>query len=362
MGADEADLQLVRAAVSGTIPTRRIGRTELAVTELGLGAAPLGNLYRAISDSGSAAIMAQALDGGIRYIDTAPYYGFGLSERRVGDLVRGRRDVAISTKAGRLLIPAPAADTASVRHGFVSPMPFEPLFDYTRDGILRSFEASLQRLGLARVDILYVHDIGRGTHGDLDAHYRSQLIEGGGLAALSELRESRSVSAVGLGVNEIEVCLELLQQANFDVLLLAGRYTLLEQSAVEELLPRCVAASTSIIIGGPFNSGVLAAGSNGQGHYNYAPVPKEIRERVRALEAVCAAHGVPLPAAALQFPLAHPAVAAVIPGFSNALELQSGLGFYHFPIPEEFWAELRQQGLIDSRAPTPAATSEKLVK
>lgn len=358
MGADAADLQSLRAIMSGMIPTRRIGRTALSVTELGLGAAPLGNLYRAVTDSESAAIMQEAVGGGIRYVDTAPYYGFGLSERRVGDLLRSRRGIAISTKAGRLLVPAPAADTAVERHGFISPMPFEPRFDYTRAGILRSFEASLQRLGLAHIDILYIHDIGRETHGELDRHYRAQLLEGGGLEALAELRSSGSVSAVGLGVNEVEVCLTLMQAADFDILLLAGRYTLLEQGALDELLPHCVEAGTSIVVGGPFNSGVLAAGSSGAGHYNYAAVPPEILQRVRALEAICGMHDVPLAAAALQFPLAHPTVAAVIPGFSNAHEVRSGLDFYHFPIPADFWTELKEQGLIDSRAPTPTGSGE----
>ena len=345
--------------MSGSIATRSVGRTALSVTELGLGAAPLGNLYRAVSDSDSAVIMQAALDGGIRYVDTAPYYGLGLSERRVGDLLRARSDVVISTKAGRLLAPAPAADTVRERYGFMSPMPFEPMFDYTRDGILRSHEASLNRLGLAHVDILYVHDIGRETHEDSNPRYRSQLIEGGGLAALAELRSDGRVSAIGLGVNEIEVCLDLMREADFDVFLLAGRYTLLEQRALDELLPRCVERGTSIVVGGPFNSGVLAAGSSGQGHYNYAPVPPQIRERVQALEEVCARHGVPLAAAALQFPLAHPAVAAVIPGFGNGDEVRSGLDFYRFPIPAELWAELKQQGLVDPRAPVPAESSER---
>ena len=359
MGGDAPDLQPLRTIVTEAIPSRQIGRTALSVTELGLGAAPLGNLYRPLSDASASALMQSALDGGIRYVDTAPYYGFGLSERRAGDLLRDRRDVTLSSKAGRLLVPAPNADTGSDRHGFVSPMPFEPVFDYTRDGILRSFDASLQRLGLAQIDILYIHDIGRQTHGELDAHYRSQLLDGGGLDALSELRRSGTVAGIGLGVNEIEVCLELMQEADFDVLLLAGRYTLLEQGALDELLPRCLETSTSIVVGGPFNSGVLAAGSSGQGHYNYAAVPPEIVKRVRALEAVCEAHAVPLPAAALQFPLAHAVVAAVIPGFASLNEVQSGLEFYRFPIPAAFWDDLKQAKLIDARAPTPAGSAER---
>jgi D-threo-aldose 1-dehydrogenase len=341
------------------IPRRAIGRTALSVTELGFGAAPVGNLYKRVSETDARCTIEAALHGGIRYFDTAPYYGFGLSERRVGDSVREREHIAVSTKAGRLLRPAPAADTRSERFGFLSPMPFEPVFDYSRDGMLRSHEASLQRLGLARIDILYVHDIGRQTHGDLDEHYRTQLIDGGGLAALAELRESGAVTAIGLGVNEIEVCLELMERAQFDVLLVAGRYTLLEQGAVAELFPRCLEAGTSIVIGGPFNSGVLAAGSARPGHYNYAAVPPAVQERVRALEDVCAAHGVPLAAAALQFPLANPVVAAVIPGLASKEEVRAALDFYGFPIADSFWADLYEQRLIDRRAPVPRRSVER---
>ena len=345
--------------MSSAIPSRPIGRTALSITELGLGAAPMGNLYRPVSDTDAYATMQTAIDGGIRYVDTAPYYGFGLSERRVGDLIRDKAKIAISTKVGRLLRPVPGIDTKSERRGFVSPMPFEPVFDYTRDGILRSHETSLHRLGLAQIDILYVHDIGRETHGELDAQYRSQLIDGGGLAALCELRDEGSVAAIGLGVNEIQVCLELMEECDFDVLLLAGRYTLLEQRALNALLPKCQETATSLVVGGPFNSGVLAAGSGGQAHYNYAPVPPEVKERVRALEEVCAAHGVPLAAAALQFPLAHPVVASVIPGFSSAEEVEAGLNFYHFPIPDSLWADLREHKLIDPRAPIPIELAQK---
>lgn len=338
-----------------TLPTRQVGRTGLWLTELGLGTAPLGNLYRPISDREAGDVIDTALETGVRYIDTAPYYGFGLSEERLGQSLDGRDDVVVSTKVGRLLRPAPEAEVGAERHGFVSPMPFEPQFDYTRDGILRSHEASLQRLGLDKIDILYVHDIGRETHGDRDTHYRRQLIDGGGLEALRRLRHEGMVSAIGLGVNEIEVCLELMGIAEFDVILLAGRYTLLEQGALDELLPRCLASGTSIVIGGPFNSGVLAAGSAGaQSHYNYAPVPAPVQERVHRLEMICSAHSVPLPAAALQFPLAHAAVAAVIPGFASTDEMRAGIEAFRFPIPDALWAELRSEGLIDEGAPVPA--------
>jgi D-threo-aldose 1-dehydrogenase len=319
-----------------------------------MGAAPLGNLYKPVSDAEALETIETGLDLGIRYIDTAPYYGFGLSEQRVGEGIGSASDVVISSKVGRILRPATQSEMSrQERHGFVSPMPFEPEYDYSRSGVLRSYEASVRRLG--RVDILYIHDIGRRTHGEADSDYRQQLLGGGGLEALDELRRAGDVSGIGLGVNEIEVCLELMDLADLDVILLAGRYTLLEQAALEALFPRCLAAGTSIVVGGPFNSGILAAGSAGAGnaHFDYGPVPAKVRERVARLETVCSAHEVPLPAAALQFPLAHPVVAAVIPGMANTAEVRSNMGFFRVPIPRAFWDDLRSEGLIDERAPIP---------
>jgi D-threo-aldose 1-dehydrogenase len=318
-----------------------------------MGAATLGNLYRPVSDEEARETLETALGRGIRYIDTAPFYGFGLSEERVGDSIRSRSDMVVSSKVGRILRAATQSEMSrQERYGFVSPMPFEPEFDYSRDGVLRSFEASVRRLG--RVDIVYVHDIGRRTHGEADSHYRQQFLDGG-LDALSELRRAGDVSAIGLGVNEIEVCLELMEAADLDVILLAGRYTLLEQGPLDALFPRCLDAGTSIVVGGPFNSGILAAGAAraGNAHFDYGPVPADIRERVARLEAVCSAHDVPLPAAALQFPLGHPVVAAVIPGLANPAEVQASIDFFQFPIPQGLWDDLRSQGLIDERAPAP---------
>jgi D-threo-aldose 1-dehydrogenase len=341
--------------VSTPLPLRKLGRTEIGVTTLGLGLAPLGNLYRAISDEGSRDTLDTALELGIRYFDTAPYYGFGLSERRAGDALRGMPDVVISTKVGRLLKPIANADPTVERCGFVSPMPFEPVYDYSYDGILRSHEHSLQRLGLARIDVLLVHDIGKLTHAERHGERLAQLTDGGGLKALHRLREEKAVSAIGVGVNEIEICLDLMGRAELDVLLLAGRYTLLEQGAIDDLLPRCIDSGVSLVIGGPFNSGILATGATAADppRYNYGPAPAEVRERVRRLEAVCRSHGVPLPAAALQFPLAHPSVAAVIPGFASADEVRTGVELFRMPIPDSLWSDLRTEGLIDARAPIP---------
>lgn len=349
--------------MSDPLPRRRIGRTHLSVTALGFGTAPLGNLYRAVADEEALEALEAALEAGIGYFDTAPYYGFGLSESRLGEGLAGRADVVVSTKAGRLLAPADDIDVSAERHGFVSPMRFEPLFDYTRDGILRSHEESLRRLARERVDILLIHDIGRLTHGARDADYRRQLLDGGGLEALRRLRADGAVAAIGLGVNEVEVCIELMDHADFDVILLAGRYTLLEQGALDEFLPRCVDAGTSVVIGGPFNSGVLATGSsaNGDARYNYEAAPDAVRQRVAKLDAACARHGVPLRAAALQFPLAHPAVSAVIPGFASAAEVAAGIAAFDLAIPDSLWPDLREQGLLHPEAPVPGAGREAAV-
>ena len=339
------------------IPSRSIGGSELKLTELGFGAAPIGNLYRPISDSDAADTATAALEAGIAYFDTAPYYGFGLSERRIGDVLRGVEPVVVSSKVGRLLKADSAVRGYGQRHGYCSPMPFEPLYDYTFDGVMDSWEASLQRLGLARVDILYVHDIGRSNHGDRHALTFRELTDGGGFRALEQLRAGGAIQAFGLGVNETAVCLEAMAHTHLDVILLAGRYTLLEQAALDALLPTCSQAGTSIVVGGPYNSGILATGTQHDGtlHYNYGPAPNSIVERVRRIEAVCERYGVPLAAAALQFPLAHPQVASVIPGLVSRQQVERTLMLYRATIPGLFWQELQSQGLLHRNAPIPAS-------
>ena len=340
--------------MSIALPTRPIGRTKLSVPELGFGAAPLGNLYGAMSDADARDTVLAALQGGLTHFDTAPYYGFGLSERRVGDAVRSHESIVVSTKVGRLLKPDPTIQGSGRRHGFYSPMPFEPVYDYTFDGVMASWEASRQRLGLARIDILYVHDIGRMTHGDQHAASFRQLTSGGGFRALEELRSSNEISAFGLGVNETAVCLEAMNYADLDVILLAGRYTLLEQDALGDLLPACARSRTSIVVGGPYNSGILATGTKcGDTHYNYDIAPAEIIERVRRIETHCDRLRVPLAAAALQFPLANPVVASVIPGLGNPRHVEQTLDFYRASIPGEFWHDLKTNGLLHPDAPIP---------
>src|SRR6266702_3496677 len=301
------------------LPTRSIGKTALHVTELGFGAAPLGNLYQTVSDCDARDTAIAAIEAGIAYFDTAPYYGFGLSERRVGDALRGHDGIVLSSKVGRLLKADTTLRGSAERHGFCSPLPFDAEFDYSFEGVMASWEASKQRLGLARIDILYVHDIGSLTHGDRHEMTFRQLTDGGGFRALDQLRSMGAIQAFGLGVNEIAICLEILKQVNLDVILLAGRYTLLEQSALDALLPACGRSGTSIVVGGPYNSGILATGTRHGGtlHYDYGIAPQAVVARVRRLEMHCERHGVPLAAAALQFPLAHPQVASVIPGLGR---------------------------------------------
>jgi D-threo-aldose 1-dehydrogenase len=252
----------------------------------------------------------------------------------------------LSTKAGRLLRAQPNfVAPPALRH----PMPFEDIFNYSYAGIIRSFEDSLQRLGLARIDVLYVHDIGARQHGK-DAHPGiMQTFRESGYRALEELRSSHAVRAIGIGVNEKEVLLEALEWGDWDVFLLAGRYTLLEQTPLEDLLPKCLQSGVSVVIGAPFNTGVLA----GRETWNYQPAPREILDRVGAIRAVCESHRVPLVAAALQFPLAHPAIAAVLPGPRNVEEVKANARLLHYPIPPALWADLRDAGLLHPDAPTP---------
>lgn len=330
--------------------TRQLGRTALRVTTMGLGTATMGGSRFVVTDADRHAIVTAAWDAGIRYVDTAPFYGVGSSERGVGDALRDkpRDEWVLSTKVGRLL--RPKTDTAPSPDGRLSPLPFKVIYDYTYDGIMRSVDDSYQRLGLARIDILYVHDIGAYQHGEeLNRHYFAQLKDSG-YRALDQLRAEKTVSAIGLGVNEKQVLLDALRIGQWDAFLLAGRYTLLEQAPLDDLIPQCQAAGTSLVIGGPLNSGILA----GRDTWNYEKAPPEVVARVRKLEAVCQSHNVPLPAAALQFPLAHPVVASVIPGPRNAAEFDANLPLFTMKIPASLWSDLRNEGLLHPNAPVPA--------
>jgi len=319
----------------------------------GFGASTLGNLYRRIDDDQARATVDAAWDQGVRYFDTAPFYGFGLSERRLGDALRERpRDAFIlSTKVGRLLVPGAAAEE---RFGFHSPMSFDPVYDYSYDGVMRSVEASLHRLGLARIDVLLMHDLGRLTHGaDHDRTFAEAV--GGGFRAMTELRDAGVVSAIGLGVNEIAVCEASLAHADLDLLMIAGRYTLLEQEA-ERFVARCAARGIGVIGAGVFNSGILATGTRGGiPHYDYGVAPEEVIGRVAAIERCCEQFSVPLPAAALQFAAAHPAIATVVLGTGSPDRIKQTANLIQLPIPNAFWEALRAESLVSGDCPTPSA-------
>jgi D-threo-aldose 1-dehydrogenase len=321
------------------------------------GGGPIGNLQQPVNDADAIAAVERAFDLGIRDFDTAPHYGRGLSERRVGDALRSRAGYALSTKVGRLMLPDASMGMASDLDGFRSPMPFRPEYDYSAGGIARSHEASLDRLGLARIHRLLVHDIGTFNHGERNGQYWNQLTQGGGFRALERLRGTRTIDAIGLGVNEVEVCLAAMREVHLDTVLIAGRYTLLDQKALDRLLNACLDAGTSVMLGAPFNSGILVTGTRGPAtpYYDYQPASPEVIERVRRMEAVAERHAVPLAAAALQFPLGHPAVKGVVAGFRDAQQVDQAVAWMTHAIPDNFWAELVAEGLLRPDAPTPSS-------
>lgn len=331
----------------------------VALTQLGFGGAPLGNLYRKIEDADAQATLQAAWDAGIRYFDTAPQYGLGRSELRFAEALArfGADALTLSTKVGRVLIDCTPAQVTP--EAFVDVPQKRIVFDYTYDGIMRSYDDSISRLGTDRIDILFLHDIDAGTHGQAgeDANLRD-LFGGGGYRALAELREAGRIAAIGAGVNTWQICERLLGEADFDAFLLAGRYTLLEQDPLDSFLPLCIKRDVGIVLGGPYNSGILATGAVAGARYDYAPAPDAILQRVRRLDSVCAAHNTPLIAAALQFPLGHPAVKTVIPGGSTPGEVRQNIEIFETPIPAGFWSDLKAEGLIRPDAPVPKEATD----
>ena len=328
----------------------------LNFTALGTGTAPLGNLYAPISEDDAQATLDAAYAAGSRYFDTAPLYGFGQSERRLASFWRRKRPHALmSTKVGRLLKLGERGPDAQPTQWFDVPAR-DIVYDYSYDGVMRSFEFSLERIGADRFDILYCHDIDSYTHGSREAAMkRAEEFLSGGHKALLELREQGLVDAIGIGVNEWEVCQYVAERADVDIFLLAGRYTLLEQEALNSFLPLCEEKGLGVVIGGPFNSGILATGAVEGAYFNYLPAPDDILARVAKIEAVCARYDVRLVEAALQFPLAHPAVVSVIPGAVAPAEVEANRVAMTATIPPELWQDLKAEGLIRSEAPIPAA-------
>ncbi len=333
---------------------RRLGQTPAVVTRLGLGGASLGGLFAAVDDTEAAATIGRAWQIGVRYFDTAPLYGYGSSERRMGRVLRERpRDeFVLSTKVGRLIRPEGevGSDADVDRQEFdgrenafyVDTGPVRPVFDYSRDGVIRSIEASLERLGLDRIDVAFIHDP--------DDHWEAAI--DGAYPALARLRESGVVSAIGAGMNQSAMLARFAREGDFDVFMLAGRYTLLDQEAFPELLPLCEERGIAVIVGGVMNSGILADPTPGS-RFNYVPAGEDRLRRAQRLAAICARHGVPLKAAAVQFPLAHPAVASLVAGVRRVDHLDEYPALFALPIPPDLWAELRSEQLIPPDAPTP---------
>ncbi len=328
---------------------------ELQFTELGFGSAPLGNLYRPLTEKDARATLDAAWSAGCRYFDTAPLYGLGLAETRLNGFLRAkpRDSYLLSTKIGRILELCAPQDRSRPGAFFETPSRRER-FDYSYDGVMRSLEFSLERLGLDRVDIVYAHDVDVFTHGAKAASDgRIKELMEGGYKALVKLREAGVVKAIGAGVNEWEVAETLARAGDFDIFLLAGRYTLLEQQALESFLPYCVEKNIGVALGGPFNSGILATGPRRGAYYNYAPASVEILERVGRIQTICKAHGVKLAEAALRFPLGHPAVVSVIPGGQKASEVRRNAEMIGAKIPPALWRDLKTAGLMRADAPTP---------
>jgi len=326
----------------------RIGNGGLTFTELGMGTAPLGNLYRAIDDDEAHAVLEMAWDAGVRYYDTAPLYGYGLSETRLNRFLRGkpRDEYVLSSKVGRYLLPTTYADREGIGKWFEVPNR-RGIYDFSHDGVMRSLEASLERLGVDRLDMLFFHDIdvpNQGSRANVDAKV-TQLLAGG-YHAVERMRNEGVIKGFGAGVNEWEVCQQLAENGDFDMFLLAGRYTLLEQEALNSFLPLCEARGIGIVIGGPYNSGILATGPVEGAYYNYELADATVKARVGAIEQVCNSHNVRLVDAAFQMPLRHPCVVSCIPGGQGVNEMESNIAAAQAQIPEALWSDLKAQGLM----------------
>ena len=334
---------------------QRIENGGLTFSELGMGTAPLGNLYKTISEDEANATLEKAWEIGCRYFDTAPLYGLGLAETRVNRFLRGknRDQFVLSTKAGRLMEVCKPEDRTGIGKFFDTPSRRE-MFDYSYNGIMRSFEFSLERLGVDRIDILFAHDIDVFNHGSNEVmEVRMADFFASGYRAMLSLRDQGVVKAIGAGINEWQPAQRLLEQCDLDIFLLAGRYTLLEQEALDSFLPLCEKRGAGIVLGGPYNSGILATGAKPGAWYNYDPAPAEIIDKVNRIEAVCKSHGVRLIEAALRFPLHHPCVVTTVPGAQSVGEVISNGANIVAEIPHALWAELKSQGLMREDAPTP---------
>ena len=338
----------------------RVGPRPVELTRLGYGGAPIGNLLTSVTDADAQAALQAAWDAGIRYFDTAPWYGLGLSEHRVGQFLRDKPvgEYVLSTKAGRLLKPWPSRNGPGAQYrAWADPLQFEVRFDYSYDGIIRSYEDSLQRLGLPEVDMLLIHDLDHHYHFP-EGSYQARLgqLSNGGFAALRDLRADGRIGAIGAGVNSAGTITDMLDRfdLDLDLFLVAGPYTLVDQAILDTELARCHAAGVRVVIGAAFYHGLLATGVRQRGHGSPPGVDPAGLDRVARLEAACERAGVALPAAALQFPAAHPAVAAVVFGGTDARQVEQAVTCFGADIPAGLWEDLKDQGLLPAAAPVPA--------
>jgi D-threo-aldose 1-dehydrogenase len=335
---------------------RRVGSTALELPVFGFGAAHLGELYAKLDDAQSRATLDAAWDAGIRFYDTAPWYGRGFSEHRLGGFLRTkpRADFVVNTKVGRTLV-RPADPKTFTTAPWAGGLPFEVAFDYSYDGVMRSYEQSLQRLAINTVDSLVIHDLDTLFHTPEVVATHFKALTGSGMKALAELKANGHIKAFGVG-NNIPADLDhMISEIDVDFAVVAMPYTLLDQSVLHTGMARCLSKGVSVIIGAPFASGILVTGSGAGAMYAYGAASPEVQAKVRGLEAVCKAHGVSLPAAALQFPLAHPAVVSIIPGAASPVEVAQNVASLQAPIPAAFWSDLKSQGLIEKDAPTPGS-------
>jgi D-threo-aldose 1-dehydrogenase len=345
------DLQIKSAPESPTPGTpTALADSALKLSTLGFGAAAIGNLYAEVGEDEAGEAIVEAYRQGIRYFDTAPFYGYGLSERRLGHaLAQLPDDVVVSTKVGRLILREESFDGSA--DGFAV-SGYRAVFDYSRSGILRSFDASLERLRRDRVDILLLHDVGRATHEDLhDVRLKQALDEA--LPAMAQLKATGGCRAIGIGVNEEAVCLEVMARFDLDCILLAGRYTLLEQASLDGVMAEAQRRGVGILVGGPFNSGLLANAAAPGETYNYRRVDDDTLQGARRIYEICASEKVDVGAAALQFPLAHPAVATVVAGMRSVVEVRSAVERMRARLPASLWRSFRDAGVLSLKAPTP---------
>jgi D-threo-aldose 1-dehydrogenase len=338
------------------LPRRALGRTGLQASILGFGTAPLGDLFLQLDDQTAIATAARAFELGINLLDTSPHYGNGLSEHRCGTALRRarRRDIVLCTKVGRWMDPFHPADN---RSGFVGGQPHRAVVDYSYDGTMRSVEQSLLRLGADRVDLLLIHDVDVWTHGAdaIEDRFREAIT--GAYVALDRLRSQGVVAGIGIGVNEAEMCVRFANAGSFDVMLLAGRYSLLEQPALGEFLPLAQQQGIAVLLGGVFNSGILATGAISGAKYNYQDAPPQILAKVAQIQRVCHAHGVALPTAALHFALGHPAVASLVLGAQSPQEVERNVAAFGTKVPGALWTDLKAERLLEQDAPVPSLDS-----